>query len=121
VFFLGLLSTPLPYLLLAVFYFFGFATGMFKGNAEIESNTQAQVKNIQVEPQTDSIEKSANTFQFHDYKFDFQKKLTYCAIPTIESPPLGKNEKLIYFVHELKIHHSTTSQYYFSRPPPTRS
>ena len=31
-FFLGLLSTPLPYLLLAAFYFFGFAMGMFNNS-----------------------------------------------------------------------------------------
>jgi hypothetical protein len=121
VFFLGFLSTPLPYLLLAVFYFFGFATGMFKGNADIEANVQVQVKNIQLEPQSDRVEKLVNTYQFHEYNFDFQKKVSYCAIPSIESPPIGRNEKLVYFVQELKIHHSSISEYYFCRPPPTRS
>ena len=120
-FFLGLLSTPLPYLLLAVFYFFGFATGMFKGNAEMESNTQVQVKNIQVEPQTESVEKSGLTFQYHDYKFDFQKKVTYCVVPSIEPPPVGQNEKLTYFIQGIKIHRSFTSEYYSCRPPPTFS
>lgn len=42
-FFLGLLSTPLPYLLLAAFYFFGFAMGMFnsKSDEEVTENTVA--------------------------------------------------------------------------------
>jgi len=104
---------------MAVFYFFGFATGMFKVNSDHEPNTQIQVKNIQVEPQTDSFEKSERSFQFHEY--DFQKKETYCANPSIPPPPIGQNEKLIYFVHELKIHCNTTSEYHFCRPPPTRS
>jgi hypothetical protein len=121
VFFLGLLSTPLPYLLLAVFYFFGFATGMFKVNVDGETNTPIQVKNIQVEPQSDRVEKSGNTFQFHEYKFDFQKKVAYCAIPSIEPPPVGKNEQINYFLHDIKIHHSSISEYSFCRPPPTRS
>ena len=121
-FFLGLLSTPLPYLLLAVFYFFGFATGMFKVDAESELNTQVQVKNIQVEAQTYRVEKTGNTFQFHEYQFDFQKKVAYCAIPSVQPPPpVGENEKLIYFLHDNKIHHFSISEYSFCRPPPTRS
>ena len=119
VFFLGLLSTPLPYLLLAVFYFFGFATGMFKGDADIEPITQVQVRNIQFEPQISIAEKSENTFQFH--KYNFQKKVAYCAVQSPQPPPIPQNEKLIYWVHGLKIPHSFTSEYYFCRPPPTCS
>ena len=36
-FFLGLLSTPMPYLLLAAFYFFGFAMGMFNNKTGDEA------------------------------------------------------------------------------------
>ena len=118
-FFLGLLSTPLPYLLIAVFYFIGFATGMFKGNAESEPIAQLQVKNIQVEPHAPSIEKPGGTFHFQEY--NTQNKISDCTISLVQPSPIGQNEKLTYFVHKLKIPHSSTSEYPFCRPPPTRS
>ena len=118
-FLFGILSSPLPYLLMAVFYFFGFATGMFKGEAEIEPNIQVQVKNIQFEPQISNFEKSENTYQFH--KNNFQEKVVFCAVQSTQPPPFPPNEKLIYFVHGLKIPHSSTSEYYFCRPPPILS
>jgi len=106
---------------MAVFYFVGFATGMFKGNADEGPNTQVQVKNIQVEPSKNSLEKPESTFQFHEYEYAFQKKDTFCDILSIQPPPFRQPEKLIYFVHDKKINHSFTSEYYFCRPPPTRS
>lgn len=118
-FFFGLLSTPLPYLLLAGFYFIGFATGMFKGNIDSDPNTQIQVKNIQVEPNAQSIEKSGSTFYYHEY--NFHKRIANSAISAIQPSPVGQNEKLIYFVHELKIPNTSTSAYNFCRPPPIRS
>jgi len=119
VFFLGLLSTPLPYLLLAVFYFFGFATGMFNGEVDIEPKIQVQVKNIQFEAQASSFEKSKNTYQFH--KHNFQEKGAYCVVESVQPPPIAPNKKLIYGVFGLKIPHFFTCRYYFCRPPPILS
>jgi len=116
VFLFGILSSPLPYLLMAVFYFFGFATSMFKGEVETEPNTQVQVKNIQVEPQTASIEKSEYTYQFH--KYNSQEKGAFCVVQPVQPKLVPINEKLTYFIQELKIPHSSISQSYFCRPPP---
>lgn len=118
-FLFGILSSPLPYLLMAAFYFIGFATGMFRVNADSEPKTYIQVKNIQVEPKTQGIEKSVDAFHFQDYQS--QKKADNFTISSVQPSPVGQNEKLIYIVHELKIPHSSTSEYYFCRPPPTRS
>jgi hypothetical protein len=104
---------------MAVFYFFGFATGMFKSNSENESTAQIQVKNIQVEPQTKSVEIAKYTFHFNDYSA--QKKIDCSDVQSVQPPAVCQNEKLIYFVHDIKVHHSFISEYYFSRPPPTRS
>jgi len=104
---------------MAVFYFFGFATGMFKGDAETEPNAQVQVKNIQVEPQTTSIEKSEYTYHFHQH--NFQEMSAYCAIQSVQPKLVPINEKIIYFIQELKIPHSFISEYSFCRPPPTHS
>lgn len=118
-FLFGILSSPLPYLLMAVFYFFGFATGMFKGNSDSEPEQQLQVKNIQVEPQTKTFEITELSFQFHDYKF--QENIDNYAVISTQSPAVRQKEKLIYFVHDIKTHHLFTSEYNFCRPPPSCS
>lgn len=118
-FLFGILSSPLPYLLMAVFYFFGFATGMFKGNADSGPEKQLQVKNMQVEPQAKTFETSENTFHYRDYSF--QKKITDYAVQPVLAPAVCQKEKLIYFVNDIKVHQSPTSESYFCRPPPARS
>ncbi len=118
-FLFGILSSPLPYLLMAVFYFFGFATGMFKGNADNEPGEQIQVKNIQVEPQTKTSEIVEFSFQFHDY--NFQKKTEKYTVTPAQPPAVCQKEKLIYFVYDINTQHSSTSEYYFCRPPPSCS
>lgn len=118
-FLFGILSSPLPYLLMAVFYFFGFATGMFKGNADNEPEQKLQVNNIQAEPQTKTFEINNSTFQFHDYKF--QENTDNYAVISAKSPAVRQKEKLIYFVHDINTHHLFTSEYNFCRPPPSCS
>ena len=118
-FLFGILSSPLPYLLMAVFYFFGFATGMFKGNDDTEKIAQIQVKNIHIEPQAKISENTESTYQFQDYSF--QKITTDYAVQPIQSSAISQKEKLIYFVHDIEVDTSPTSEYYFSRPPPYRS
>lgn len=118
-FLFGILSSPLPYLLMAVFYFFGFATGMFqKEAADKDKNLQVQVNTIQVEPASSVSANKENNFQFHQYKFE--KKVVAQTVQS-KQPPHSEKEKLIYFVHEIKIPHTSTSDYYFSRPPPSHS
>lgn len=118
-FLFGILSSPLPYLLMAVFYFFGFATGMFKSNADSEPEKLVQVKNIQAEPQVKTFEVAEFIFQFIDYRT--QKKLDYSAVLPVQPDAVSQKEKLIYFVHDIKVHFSTTSENYFCRPPPSLS
>lgn len=118
-FLFGILSSPLPYLLMAVFYFFGFATGMFKGNADNEPEEQTQVKNIQLEAQTKTVEIAKFTFQFHDYKF--QEKIVNFTTPSSQPSIFCQKEKLIYFVHDIRFYHSSTTDTHFCRPPPSCS
>lgn len=118
-FLFGMLSSPLPYLLMAVFYFFGLATGMFAVNTDSQTDQQIQVKNIQVEPQTKSFELAKSSFKFHDYFT--QEKVDDKAVQSYQQPVILPNENLIFFVHDIKVHQSPTSEYYFSRPPPTCS
>ncbi|HET6557548.1 MAG TPA: hypothetical protein VFG54_09565 [Prolixibacteraceae bacterium] len=119
-FLFGILSSPLPYLLIAAFYFFGFATGMFhKEVADSDEDLQTQVKNIQAEPLAEKLVKTENDFHF--YQYDFKKKFVDCAVQSIQPPPDRQKEKIIYFVHELKIPHSSLSDFYFCRPPPSVS
>lgn len=115
-FLFGILSSPLPYLLMAAFYFFGFATGMFhKEKVGSDEEIQTQVKNIQVEPQ-ERLEKASNDFHFHQY--NLHKKMVDGTLESIQPPPDCQKEKLIYFVHDIKIPHSSLSDFYFCRPPP---
>ncbi|OFX61180.1 MAG: hypothetical protein A2066_08830 [Bacteroidetes bacterium GWB2_41_8] len=118
-FLFGILSSPLPYLLIAIFYFFGFATGMFSGSADSETSEQIQVKNIQVEPQEKTFETAESTFKYHDYYH--QKKITDSTVLSMWPSAFSQKEKLIYLVHNIKVHHSPTSETIFCRPPPSCS
>lgn len=105
---------------MAAIYFLGFATGMFhKEVSDIDKDTQLQVKNIQVEPQGDKLVKSENDFHF--YQYNFKKKFVDSLVQSIQPPPDRQKEKIIYFVHELKIPHSSLSDFYYCRPPPVVS
>ena len=119
-FLFGILSSPLPYLLMAAFYFIGFATGMFhREKADSDENLQVQTNNIQVAPSAVSLEKAEQDFQY--YQYFFSKKVTDCTLSTIQPPPDPQNRELIYFVHEIKIPFTSVSDFFFCRPPPNRS
>lgn len=64
-FFLGLLSSPIPYLLLAGFYFLGFAVGMFKNDQAVPETTALAVVSIQADIQTEITEKNTIYVQIH--------------------------------------------------------
>lgn len=118
-FLIGILSGPLPYILMAAFYIFGFVAGMFqKETADLDSQVQIQVNNIQVQPVASTSDKAENNFHFNNYKA--QQKVQDCVKVTLPLPP-GSKEKLIYFVHDIKIPHTSISDFYFCRPPPVHS
>lgn len=105
---------------MAAIYFLGFATGMFhKEVPDIDMDSQTQVKNIQAEPQADKLVQSEN--EFHYSQYNFKKKFVDSLVQSIQPPLVRQKEKIIYFVHELKIPHSSLSDFYFCRPPPTIS
>jgi hypothetical protein len=119
VFLFGILSGPLPYLLMAAFYIFGFVAGAFhKESADLDSQLQNQANNIQAQAPAYTLDKAENNFHF--YQFKAQKKVENCVKVTLPLPPCSK-EKLIYFVHDIKIPHTSISDFYFCRPPPVHS
>lgn len=116
-FLFGILSSPLPYLLMAAFYFLGFATGMFqKEKAGSDENLQVQVKNIHVEPQAINAENADEDYHF--YQDHQQKKLVDAMVNRFELPPRYQKEKQIYIVHDIKIPSLSLSEFHFCRPPP---
>lgn len=117
-FLFGILSSPLPYLLIAAFYFCGFAVGMFhKETSDEDKHAPLQIKNIQVDNHLIIQKKAENSFYFHQYKVE--KKVVDCNIKALKTPPSSK-EKLIYFVHDIKIPHTSNSDFHFCRPPPSQ-
>jgi len=120
VFLFGILSSPLPYLIMAAFYFFGFVTGMFQKEVlEDDKNAEIQVSTIHVEPPSKQTVKAENNFHFHHYKSE--KKVVDSSKHITQSLPYSSKEKLIYFVHDIKIPSTTFPDYSFCRPPPSIS
>ena len=116
-FLFGILSSPLPYLLMAAFYFFGFVTGMFQKEAyDDDKNAEVQVKIIHIESQTKHLVKVEKNFHYHHYTVE--KKAIDCSVTSTQSLPYSKKEKLIYFVHDIKIPPTSISDFSFCRPPP---
>jgi hypothetical protein len=119
VFLFGILSSPLPYLLIAIFYFIGFATGIFAGNTDNEATEQIETKNIQIEPQSKAVVSTSSDFHYSDYKF--QKKLIDLDIQSAWPSAVCEKEKLIYPIHDLKVNPSFFADSNFCRPPPSCS
>lgn len=118
-FLIGILSGPLPYILMAAFYIFGFMAGMFqKETADLDSHVQIQANNIQASSVSNALDKADSNFHF--YQFKAQKKVETNVKINLPLPPCSK-EKLIYYVHDIKIPHTLISDFYFCRPPPVHS
>jgi hypothetical protein len=116
VFFLGLLSTPLPYLLLAAFYFFGFAMGMFNNSTGDEPAEVVAAVTIPVEVRQKTTEPSTFYFQVQPDQVHFQatsltpEKNISSFFPDTGSPSyLVTNDKVPGYLY---------SGFQFSRPPP---
>jgi len=116
VFLFGILSSPLPYLLMAVFYFFGFASGIFKGDADAESGDSIQVSSIQLEKPDQAIIYTEKTYHFQE----FQKHETTNLIVVKAFAPqnLFQDTSNIFYIHDIDVHRFNFSETQFSRPPP---
>lgn len=116
-FFLGLLSTPLPYLLLAAFYFFGFAMGMFNNSTGDESVEQIAAVTIPVEVKQKAAEPSVYFYQISDSQTHSQNNSINIVINTSYFYP--DSGKTIYQIRNCKLHEFLYSGFQFSRPPPS--
>ena len=115
-FFLGLLSTPLPYLLLAAFYFFGFAMGMFNNGNEdkVVDRFAAITLTAEIKPKT--VDHSSFYF-----RLDVEKDQTQCKFTKPEADTSATFFDICGItlpVGGIKIKPVFFSGFYFSRPPP---
>ena len=116
-FFLGLLSTPLPYLLLAAFYFFGFAMGMFNNSTGEEAVETIASVTIPVEVNQKTADPSvfyyqAYNDQVHHQAEKIQSKDQIAVLFTDTGIP--KYQLRNTDVPEFYLH-----GFHFSRPPPS--
>lgn len=117
-FFLGLLSTPLPYLLLAAFYFFGFAMGVF--NNKTDERPKEQVAAVTIPADIKEI-KADHAVHYYQVSSDFQNKISkpqielagHAAFVTDTSPDEYVSR------YYLKTYDSNFLKALFSRPPPS--
>jgi len=118
VFFLGLLSTPMPYLLLAAFYFFGFAMGMFNNSTGEESTLATASVSIPAEVKQKVVDHSA-------YYYQVNQNAQHQGAAKISKT---ENSQLLYapdtgiIVHLSKDKNDyqfLLSEFRFSRPPPS--
>ena len=116
-FFLGLLSTPLPYLLLAAFYFFGFAMGMFNNSNGDEAVETVSSVTIPVEVKQKTADHSVYYYQVNDHKTQNQTDLSASDNKTIMFIP--DTGTTVFQVRNIKVHEFLFSGFQFSRPPPS--
>ena len=115
-FFLGLLSTPLPYLLLAAFYFFGFAMGVFNNSTGDESFETIATATIPVETKQKVSDNSTFYYQINADQNHIQADVLKSEDNTFPFfPDTGAN---VYDLSNVKVHEFLFSGFHFSRPPP---
>jgi len=116
-FFLGLLSTPLPYLLLAAFYFFGFAMGMFnnKTGDEIPETISSVTIPVEVKQQTNSH----SNFYFQTNNDEIQHQNDILKSEDSTSAFLSDTGPTTFQVRNVKVHEFLFPGFQFSRPPPS--
>jgi len=116
VFFLGLLSTPLPYLLLAAFYFFGFAMGMFNNNTGDETSETIVAVSIPAEIKPATTPENTYYYQSSPENFNVQADQTNKNSASFNYFPDTGIKNFTDYTSE--IIDSQFSAYIFSRPPP---
>ena len=116
-FFLGLLSTPLPYLLLAAFYFFGFAMGMFNNSTGEEMVETVSSVTIPVDVNQKTADQSVFYYQaYNDQILNQTDILKSDDQLSILFPDTG--------ILKFDLRNSDVPEFYlhgfhFSRPPPS--
>jgi hypothetical protein len=116
-FFLGLLSTPLPYLLLAAFYFFGFAMGMFNNSTGDETAETVLSVTIPVEVKQIATDHSVYYYQINNHKIQNQTNIIESENKTTAFIP--DTGTVIFQVRNIKVHEFLFPGFQFSRPPPS--
>jgi hypothetical protein len=116
VFFLGLLSTPIPYLLLAAFYFFGFAMGMFNNSSGDEVSESISTITIPVETKAAPANQTA-------YYYQASSNPGYSHPDCLKSeentsPFFPDTGSTILQFRNTQVHEFLFSGFQFSRPPP---
>lgn len=117
-FFLGLLSTPLPYLLLAAFYFFGFAMGMFNNNTGDEV-TEATISSVTIPAEIKQKNTDHSVYYFQITKSESKtpnNTLKLSGLYVEFSPDTGPKT---YFDRNTASYEFLFSKFQFSRPPPS--
>ncbi len=118
-FFLGLLSTPLPYLLLAAFYFFGFAMGVFNSSNGEETGAELASVTIQAETKEKITEESTYYIQVNR---DIQQHYTSESLNTENTAilfiPPDTGTSVFRHSREKNHYEYLFSGFLFSRPPP---
>lgn len=118
-FFLGLLSTPLPYLLLAAFYFFGFAMGLFNNKTGDETTQTVVSVTISAEVKEEKTDQSFFYFKVNDNKQDnFRTELIDICKTFQFFPDTGFVSIPRYFLRSYNFLYSNSL---FCRPPPVIS
>jgi hypothetical protein len=117
VFFLGLLSTPLPYLLLAAFYFFGFAMGMFNNSTGEEAVETVSSVTIPVEVSQKTADQSVYYYQaYNDQVHNQTEVLKSDNLLSILFPDTGTRK---YEIRNTDVSEFYLHGFHFSRPPPS--
>jgi len=116
-FFLGLLSTPLPYLLLAAFYFFGFAMGMFNNSSGDEVSETISSVTIPVEVKQSTTEHSVYYYQVSNQKI--QDQAPVIKPENTSTAFLPHTGPTIFQVRNVNVHEFLFPGFQFSRPPPS--
>lgn len=116
-FFLGLLSTPLPYLLLAAFYFFGFAMGMFNNSSGEETVEATASITIPVEVKQKTTDHT--TYYYQVCKDKIQNQTANLASKDTSSAFSPDTGTIIYQFTNIKVHEFLFTGFQFSRPPPS--
>jgi len=116
VFFLGLLSTPLPYLLLAGIYFFGFALGMFTNKPDEDSTQTVSSVTIPVEVKQKTADHTVYYYKVGSDRIQNQIDLLKSDTAAFSfSPDTGTH---ITQFRNVTVHGFHFPGAQFSRPPP---
>lgn len=115
-FFLGLLSTPLPYLLLAAFYFFGFAMGMFNNSSDEEAVETVSAVIIPVEAKQKTTEQTTFYFQLNPTPTQNQSEFLISEDTSTYFPDIRPTT---FQIRDINFPDFRYSGFSFSRPPPS--